>query len=247
MAQGLPTLYHKCQNCQHMVAKMPRLICKPLDVVNLSRFVKDLAIKEGVTEKQLAESLGMKYSDFRNGKDAKAEKQNQSLIERLKARYPSLPRDWPAGTGAIMVAPIPMVSVPVIGSAAAGLGSDNSEDYEGIQVLVPQTMLVPGARAWIVEGDSMMDWLAPGEVVIVAPRKQPKEGYAHLLQTEAHETMVKIVAYNGEEFVLRSLNKKYQDRQHTATLIGLVVGIFHQDGSYQRLEFDPSGLRPRVF
>lgn len=216
-------------------------------MVNLSRFVKEVSAREGITEKQLAESLGFKYSDFRNGKDAKAEVQNAALIRAFKARYPHLPSDWPAHSEPLMVAPIPMVSVPVIGSAAAGSGADNSEDYEGIQVLIPQTMMVPGARAWIVEGDSMMDWLAPGEIVIAAPRKQPKEGYAHLLQGEGNETMVKLIAYNGQEFVLRSVNKKYQDRQHSAQIVGLIVGIFHQDGSYQRLEFDPTGLRPRIF
>jgi len=230
-----------------MVTKMPGLLWKNLDMVNLSRFVKEVSAREGLTEKQLAESLGFKYTDFRNGKDAKSEFQNNALIKAFRARYPDLPAGWPEYSGPLNVAPIPMVSVPVIGSASAGSGVDNSEDYEGVQVLIPQSMMVEGCRAWIVEGDSMMDWLAPGEIVIAAPRKQPKEGYAHLLQSQDnHETMVKLIAYNGQDFVLRSVNKKYQDRQHNAQIVGLVVGIFHQDGSYQRLEFDPTGLRPRI-
>lgn len=220
-----------------------------MGMLNLSAAMKEIAAREGISEQELASQLQMSYSDFRNGKDGKSKKQQEALIEKIKQRYPHLPKEWPSHEAPKLVLPVPMIPIPLVGGVEAGLQPVGQEDQVGLSVLIPQTMYIKDCTAWTVTGTSMMDWLMPGETVITRPRRDPKLGFAHRIKLNDGSRSVKVITFDKDkgEYVLRSVNRNYADEAVECVIEGLVVGIYSVDGSYQRIEFDPEGLRPRIF
>lgn len=137
---------------------------------------------------------------------------------------------------------MPMVKVPVVGAASAGPGAYIHPDQ--YSVYVPSSMVIHDSRAWEAEGDSMMPWIQPGDVIIARPHKTPRLGYPMLVRNSDGETMVKIIAHEGGQFVLRSLNAAYPDIPAQVEYIGYVTGRFRSVAGYELIESEPAGLRP---
>lgn len=137
---------------------------------------------------------------------------------------------------------MPMVKVPVVGTASAGPGAYVHPDQ--YSVYVPSSMVLHESRAWEAEGDSMMPWIQPGDVIIARPHKTPRPGYPMLVRNQEGEMMVKIIAYEGGHFVLRSLNPAYPDIPAQVEYIGYVTGRFRSVAGYELIESEQAGLRP---
>ncbi len=125
--------------------------------------------------------------------------------------------------------PGPFVSLPILGTIAAGTPLLAVENIEG-EMLVPKTMLGGASNAFLlrVKGDSMVDaHIVEGDLVIIRPQQTAENGelVAALLGDEA---TVKRFRVDGDDAVLLPANAAYQPiplRRADARLIGKVIGL----------------------
>jgi SOS-response transcriptional repressor LexA len=138
---------------------------------------------------------------------------------------------------------MPMVKIPVVGRTSAGPGADmgTADDFE---VWVPQHMLTDTSTGWVAEGDSMMPWIQPGDVVIAKESPTPRLNYAFLILRDDGTCSVKVLKWKGEEYEYLSLNPRYDPEPARGRLLGYVTGIYRAVGSHESIENDYNGLRP---
>lgn len=138
-----------------------------------------------------------------------------------------------------------MARIPIVGRASAGDGITNVDPDENT-VEVPASLRQIGGIGYVIDGDSMMPALQPGDVALFRETHQPRNGFTFLLKREG-EYRCKNIAWRGGEWVMESLNPN-KDRYPDDSLIdwqiiGMLVGWYRSIGSYEKLEADPHGLR----
>ena len=125
--------------------------------------------------------------------------------------------------------PGPFVSLPILGTIAAGTPLLAVENIEG-EMLVPRPMLGGTRNAFLlrVKGDSMIDaHIMEGDLVIIRPQQTAQNGdlVAALLGDEA---TVKRFRVDGDNAVLLPANPAYEPiplRHADARLVGKVIGL----------------------
>jgi phage repressor protein C with HTH and peptisase S24 domain len=192
-------------------------------------------------DRELAETLGMDYELVRNVKKNRSEA-GWDQLKRLASE--KLGREWPGESLPIPVN-VPSVKVRLVGSASAGSGTDGNLE-EGY-VYVPTRYCAPDTVAWQAEGDSMMPWIQPGDIILARQHKEPRYGYAMLVRGRDGNCMVKKIGFDGGKTVLVSINHAYPKVPAEVEYLGYVTGIYHLIGTYERSESDMSGLRPPEF
>ncbi|MCW5943873.1 MAG: S24 family peptidase [Fimbriimonadaceae bacterium] len=137
---------------------------------------------------------------------------------------------------------LPMVPVRVVGRVGAGPGENDEADYEPIYV--PANLGTGADRiAHLIEGDSMMPALEPGDVAVFRETRRPMGRRAFLLKSPDGRYQVKRVVWEQDRFVGRSLNPRYEDVPLDDYQIeGMLVGFYRSVGGYERIEYDFSGL-----
>ena len=209
------------------------------DVRTHAEWIEDLRIElRAKDNKTLSSMLNVDYEQLRNAVKGRSATGFQAIADSASKL---LGRNWPDPELKI-VQRVPLVRVPVVGSVSAGQGHDGESADD--EVWIPSTMVPDSTVAWVARGDSMMPWIQPGETVLAIPRKEPLLGYAMLARRQDGEMAVKKIVWAGDRIMLRSLNKSYKDEPADVEWIGLVVGIYHSRGSYERSEADRNGLRP---
>lgn len=139
----------------------------------------------------------------------------------------------------------PMVMIPVVGRVAAGEGVYNVDPDEEA-VAVPASLKQIGGIGYVIDGDSMMPALQPGDVALFRETHQPRNGFTFLLKRDG-EYRCKNIAWRSGEWIMESLNPN-KDQYPDATMrdwqiLGMLVGWYRSIGSYEKLEADPHGLR----
>lgn len=137
---------------------------------------------------------------------------------------------------------LPMARIRVVGSASAGAGSEIHPEFES--AWVPKHMAQLDSSGWVAEGDSMMPWIQYGDVVVAKDCKTPRINYPFMVRRPDGAVSVKIIAFDGTQYLYRSLNPRYPDEPAEGELIGYVIGIYRIQGSTESILFDPNGLRP---
>jgi SOS-response transcriptional repressor LexA len=139
----------------------------------------------------------------------------------------------------------PMAEVPVVGTVSAGPGVTNVDSESG-SVYVPMSLQQIGGIGFVIDGDSMMPALQPGDVALFREMHQPRNGFTFLLKSDG-EFRCKNVVWRSGEWVMESLNQnkeKYPDQAlGDWQILGVLVGWYRSVGSYEKLEADPHGLR----
>ncbi len=136
-----------------------------------------------------------------------------------------------------------MATIPVAGKAAAGEGETNV-DPDNEPVLVPHSLANMGVVGFVIDGESMMPVLQPGDIAVFKPNHTPRKGYAHLVKTRDNEFRCKVIDWKQNHWTLVSLNEAFADEYlGDAQVLGLLVGRYRSAGSYEMLEADPNGLR----
>ena len=126
---------------------------------------------------------------------------------------------------------------------SAGPGADAAEIEK--ELYIPADMApVPGVTAYVAEGDSMMPWIHPGDIVIIRPHQTERLGFAFLVERADGSYSLKMLAHDGQDWELRSLNPKYEPERSHARLIGYVIGIYRLSGTTEITMLDSAGLRP---
>lgn len=136
-----------------------------------------------------------------------------------------------------------MAALPVVGSVAAGEGQYNV-DSELETVFVPERLAQIGGIGWMVEGESMMPLLEPGDVAIFREHRQPRRNYPFLVKSADGMYRVKILAWSNDEWMLESLNPKFIPEPFGShALLGYLIGWYRSRGTRETMDSDPHGLR----
>jgi len=100
----------------------------------------------------------------------------------------------------------------VIGKVPAGVALEAIEEYEG-EVLVPPEEVKPGSFALRVQGDSMHPRVFDGDIVIVAPTLEPRNGQVVVTRVNCDgEVTLKEFQRDGDTILLVPENKAYQTK-----------------------------------
>lgn len=139
----------------------------------------------------------------------------------------------------------PMARIPVVGTVSAGPGVTNVDTDEG-RVYVPMSLEQIGGIGFVIDGDSMMPALQPGDVALFRETHQPRNGFTFLLKKDG-EYKCKNIAWRNSEWMMESLNRNKEEFPDESTkdwqILGMLVGWYRSVGSYEKLEADPNGIR----
>lgn len=198
------------------------------------RQLRAIRMRMNLTQEEFATRLGVTRARYKNWEYGLAEAPDEIV---LKAVGLDSYRE-------VTIKGIPLAPIPVVGAASAGEGSQFHPDLD--QLWVPQYMARLDSRGWEAEGDSMLPWIQPGDIVVARDYKSPKLGYPFMIRREDGSTSVKILAYD-QDWVYKSLNPKYDPEPARGELLGYVIGIYRSEGTFETTLYDPNGLRPKNF
>lgn len=126
-----------------------------------------------------------------------------------------------------------VVDIPVYGSIPAGFAQERQQEAKGCVSIDIETLGVkpsPLAFALEVRGDSMVGkHIFEGDVVIVEPRVQPKNGDVVAALIDGESTLKTLMARNGKPY-LRAENPKYPNLMPAGELVvqGIVVTVIRK-------------------
>lgn len=204
--------------------------------------LRELRILSGLNARQFADKLGLTHSRYRNYEYGQVKNIPKDVLEsarRVSAMYP-------ASTDSTIlksVRGLPMAKVRVIGRVSAGEGA-NENDYIEDELYVPSSLANLGGSGWLVQGDSMMPLLEPGDVALFREFPQPRRGYPFLVQSPDGDYRVKVIDYEKGEWILKSLNRHYPDESlGHHRILGYLIGWYRVRGARETLDSDPNGLK----
>lgn len=192
---------------------------------------------------EFADIIGADRSKFRNYFYSVTKKVPAEIMEKARALETKGAAKPDGRRVSLMFGP--MAVVPVVGTVSAGPGVSNVDSEEG-RVYVPMSLQQIGGIGYVIDGDSMMPALQPGDVALFRETHQPRNGFTFLLKKEG-EFRCKNIAWRSGEWVMESLNPNkghYPDElAKDWQILGMLVGWYRSVGSYEKLEADPNGLR----
>ena len=194
--------------------------------VNFGDLLSFYREKAGLTQKELADRLGVQYQQVsayerdltfpRKGRLIQiCEILNTPYAELAEAKFrtqnPGLPMEAFPYESRRKLPP-----VPIIGLAAAGQGLFPNTDGTGATaddyLDRPDDLRDEQVYGVRVFGDSMLPIVKPGSIVIASLEASCQNGDLAVVVTQDGEAMIKLVYYKGEELNLRSTNPAYPDR-----------------------------------
>lgn len=138
--------------------------------------------------------------------------------------------------------PAPTGRLKIVGSASAGPGNGDHPDDDELDG-VPAELCMPDYCGFIVEGDSMMPVLLPGDVAVFKIHRTEKFGYVWLIRRPDKNISVKKLEYDNGP-VLHSVNPIYSPEIASGVeLLGFLVGIWRIDGTETIIRHNPYGIR----
>jgi repressor LexA len=126
-----------------------------------------------------------------------------------------------------------VVDIPVYGSIPAGFAQERQQEAKGCVSIDIETLGVkPSSLAFALEvrGDSMIGkHIFEGDVVIVEPRTQPKNGDVVAALIDGESTLKTLMTRNGKPY-LRAENPKYPSLMPAGELVvqGVVVTVIRK-------------------
>jgi hypothetical protein len=200
-----------------------------------------------ITVEKAAKDLGVSSDVLSNVMHGRT-KPDANLVDRIRQKF-QLPNYWPGNDNVrvtdsrtFSVSGTPLVPIRVLGNVSAGQGSSNV-DIDNEMVYVPERLAQCGSLGWIVDGESMMPALEPGDTVLFRELRTPRRGYPFLLKSPSGELRVKILDWD-KEWTLRSLNSDFAiEPLGHHELLGILVGWYRVRGTRETLDSDPGGLR----
>jgi SOS-response transcriptional repressor LexA len=212
------------------------MLCLVAD--NTRKDLREWRRKNFANQEDIALRLGISrgyYATLENG--------HQSTPEHIEDKLRALGYGKPDSDGRrVSLLFGPMTRIPVVGTVSAGPGVSNVDPDEN-SVEVPASLRQIGGIGYVIDGDSMMPALQPGDVALFKETYQPRNGFTFLIKKDGEHRCKNIVWQSGE-WVMQSLNNRYAvEPLHDWQILGLLVGWYRSVGSYEKLEADPHGLR----
>lgn len=100
------------------------------------------------------------------------------------------------------------------------------------------------SNAWVAEGDSMMPWIQPGDIIIAKDHRVQRINTPFLVRREDGTISVKVLKFRDGSWILHSLNPAYEDEPAEVELIGYITGIYRVQGSLETMICNANGLLP---
>jgi len=196
--------------------------------------VQQLAAKTGVTADRLSNVI--------NGRTKPVE--GHLMVALRKELNKS--KDWPFESAGeflkVSLGGIPMVPIPIVGQVSAGAGTYNV-DVEDHTIYVPESLAKIGGVGFLVDGESMMPRLEPGDVAVFREHRIPRLRYTFLVKSAEGEFRVKNIGWDGDQWTLQSLNRNFgEEPLGSHELIGYLIGWYKARGTRETMDSDPSGL-----
>lgn len=199
----------------------------------------------GFTQNDIAEKLDVthQYISMMEKEIQAIPSEKMKTLEEMGFRQGNMePDNAPRSLLGLRLKPI-----EIIGNASAGEGATNT-DQDNPPIYVPDSLAVPGNTGFVIEGDSMMPHLQPGDVAIFKPVSTPRVGFTYLIKTANAEFRVKNLIWKGGHWMMSSLNSIYEDEfLSDGQIIGFLVGYYRAHGDYEALESQPHGLKLEKF
>lgn len=202
--------------------------------MGISRNIKNLRIKAGLTQAELADRIGVtratvtqwerEWSQPRMGAIKKlADVFGVSVSQMVSDNDPAHPSN---------VQGMAMGSVPLLGSVHAGKPQD-PDTYDGETVKIPQFLIDsdPECYALEAEGDCMNKVYPEGCTIAVSPNKEPMNGSVAVVSIDGREAVMRRMYRTPNTLVLSpdSFNPDHDDivvtseTEHTIEFLGKVV------------------------
>lgn len=209
------------------------------------------------TVREVAERLGVSEDRMSNIIVGRT-KPSPQLVAAIRKEL-NLPRSWPHGDVEDQVGPaiegpkpkivagVPMVPMRVAGTVAAGPGQAWTEGIDDI-VYVPQALEGYGKTraALIIEGDSLLPHLQPGDTAVFESSAHPKLGVVNLIEQNG-EWRAKLLVHDPTKGVLvASYNPAYPAETlegKVTRVLGFLVGYSRYTGGVLSIMASDSGLR----
>lgn len=190
--------------------------------------LKSLREKKGLTQAQLAKAVGYSlgvYQDIEDGRSSMSRKMAQRIAKALGCDVEKLLEgsDHPPGNGihygtfgetppvnvppGMKVKYVPLLSMAQCGSM--GAYDDSAYTHDGFIAFNSDD---PKAFAVKLAGESMTPVFSPGDVAIINPSKQPKNGgvvIAKLNEDNGSDVMLKLYQASGSNITLSSYNPAF--------------------------------------
>jgi hypothetical protein len=143
----------------------------------------------------------------------------------------------------VSLAGTPLAPVPIIGTVSAGPGSSNVDPDQGV-IYVPQRLADLGGLGWIVDGDSGMPILQPGDVTIFREWRKERTRIPFLIRVADGELRVKRLKWLSGHWHLEDVNKGQppEPMKPGDELLGYLIGLYRYKGSRETIDSDPEGL-----
>ncbi|RYG40572.1 S24 family peptidase, partial [bacterium] len=142
----------------------------------------------------------------------------------------------------------PLVSIPIVGSAAAGGGIFNV-DPDRNTVDVPRAIAFQDTLGYVIDGDSMMPFLEEFDTAVFRKAGKKVSGYVYLIKLPQNGYAVKLVSFERGDWYLVSINDKYPPKlvPQGTEFLGILVGYYRVRGTMEIFQLDKEGLRPYTY
>ena len=178
----------------------------------LSRILSGKKSLEKISQAEIARRIGVSpvsISDWKNGKSEPSIDMIHRLAEVLSVSVSELVGE---DTKIEYVDLSKWRVLKVIGKVPAGVALEAIEEYEG-EILVPPEEVKPGSFALKVQGDSMFPRVLDGDVVVVAPMQEPRNGQVVVTRVNCDgEVTLKEFQRDGDTILLVPENKAYKTK-----------------------------------
>lgn len=206
--------------------------------MSLSRNIKRLRLSADMTQKELAEKIGVDRSAVTQWETGVSVPRMKALakIARLFDTTPGLLLEdddaapMPPLHKLTPVASTATLPLRTLGKVHAGVMDDtDTADDTYIQVPAHVLSMYPDAFVLLVEGDCMNHVIPAGSHIVVAPHKEPANGAIVVVRDEAYDAIMRKYYRGSSSLMLSpdSFSDEYEDMIITAdediSLIGVVV------------------------
>ena len=206
--------------------------------MSLSRNIKRLRLSADMTQKELAEKIGVDRSAVTQWETGVSVPRMKALakIARLFDTTPGLLLEdddttpLPPLNKLTPVASTATLPLRTLGKVHAGVMDDtDTADDTYIQVPAHVLSMYPDAFVLLVEGDCMSHVIPAGSHIVVAPHKEPANGSIVVVRDEVYDAIMRKYYRGSSSLMLSpdSFSDAYEDMIITAdediSLIGVVV------------------------
>ena len=176
--------------------------------------LKEIRISNGITQRELAERIGIApntYNQYETGK-------RQPDIATLQAIARELDVSLDELVGGEMLPPKSTggVWIPVLGKVAAGVPISAIEDILDYEEISLEMASGGECFALQVKGDSMEPRIRQGDVVIVRQQPDVDSGDVAVVRINGDEAVVKKLIKGKDSIALVSFNPAYEPRYFSA-------------------------------